>query len=64
VNATLDHAFDDVGLEEVGAFARPANSASLRVLARCGFERFHFVPELERDWFVARRERRQHASVR
>ena len=64
VSASLDHAFDDVGLDEVGAFARPANAASLRVLEKCGFERFQFVPRLERDWFVARRALRRATSER
>jgi ribosomal-protein-alanine N-acetyltransferase len=64
VRAALDHAFDDLGLDEVGAFARPANAASRRVLEKCGFERFQFVPQLERDWFVVRRAERRTASVR
>ncbi len=57
VVATLVHAFVDVGLEEVGAFALPANAASVRVLEKCGFERVRFVPEFERDQFVVRRAR-------
>ena len=55
VRAALDLAFDDVGLPYVGAFARPANAASVRVLEKCGFERFQYMPQLERDHFVVQR---------
>lgn len=58
VEAALAHAFDDIGLDEVGAFARPANAASVRVLEKCGFERYDFVPRLERDRFLALRRDR------
>jgi ribosomal-protein-alanine N-acetyltransferase len=51
VRAALELAFDDLGLEEVGAFARPENLASVRVLEKCGFRRLRYVPELERDEF-------------
>lgn len=44
--ATLaDHALE---LPEVRAFARPENIGSRRVLAKAGFERVRFVPEMER----------------
>lgn len=48
---SLTHAFGDLGLDSVGAFARPQNAASTRVLEKCGFERVRFVPELARDEF-------------
>jgi RimJ/RimL family protein N-acetyltransferase len=51
VGAALALAFTELGLPEVGAFARPENRASLRVLEKAGFERVRFVPELERDQF-------------
>ena len=51
VQASLSHAFRDLGLTQVGAFARAENRASLRVLAKAGFTRVRFVPELERDEF-------------
>jgi RimJ/RimL family protein N-acetyltransferase len=51
VTACLDHAFDTLGLPEVGAFARPANRASARVLEKAGFSRVGYVMELERDRF-------------
>ncbi len=64
VQTALAHAFDDLGLAEVGAFARPENGASLRVLEKAGFERVEHVPELERDRFRlvagAWRARREH----
>ena len=43
------YAFDDLDLPDVGAFTRPDNVASARVLLKNGFERIRFVPELERD---------------
>ena len=58
VRESLAHAFDDLGLPEVHAFAKPENVASLRVLERCGFERVRFVPELERDEYQISRDSR------
>lgn len=52
VQASLAHAFRDLALPEVGAFVRPGNQASVRVLAKAGFARIRFVPELERDVFA------------
>jgi RimJ/RimL family protein N-acetyltransferase len=49
---SLNLAFYDLGLSQVGAFARPDNHASVRVLAKCGFVRVGFVPQLERDQFA------------
>jgi ribosomal-protein-alanine N-acetyltransferase len=49
VRESLAYAFDELGLEQVGAFAKPENVASVHVLEKCGFERVRFVPELERD---------------
>lgn len=49
VRESLAYAFDELGLEQVGAFAKPENVASVRVLEKCGFERVRFVPELKRD---------------
>ncbi len=51
VQASLSHAFRDLGLPQVGAFTRPENRASARVLVKAGFTRVRFVPELERDEF-------------
>jgi RimJ/RimL family protein N-acetyltransferase len=51
VRASLALAFDELGLAEVGAFTRPANRASARVLRKCGFAFVRHVPELERDQY-------------
>jgi ribosomal-protein-alanine N-acetyltransferase len=52
VVASLQLAFRQLGLAEVGAFARPQNRASVRVLQRTGFSFVRYVPELERDQFA------------
>jgi ribosomal-protein-alanine N-acetyltransferase len=49
VRGSLAYAFEELHLAEVGAFVRPENVASVRVLVKAGFERVRFVPELERD---------------
>ncbi len=49
VRESLTLAFGDLGLDTVGAFAKPENVASVRVLLKAGFTRVRFVPELERD---------------
>jgi ribosomal-protein-alanine N-acetyltransferase len=51
VRESLAHAFGDLALSEVGAFARPENHASIRVLTKAGFARVGFVPDLQRDRF-------------
>ncbi len=51
VRESLTLAFADLGLDQVGAFAKPENAASVRVLVKAGFERVRFVSELERDEF-------------
>lgn len=55
VRTSLDLADNSLRLPEVRAFARPENVASLRVLARFGFEEVRFVPEMERLLFRRRR---------
>ncbi|MGD0272405.1 MAG: GNAT family N-acetyltransferase [Gaiellaceae bacterium] len=49
VRESLALAFDDLGLDHVGAFSKPENVASVRVLVKNGFEWVRFVDELERD---------------
>ena len=51
VQDSLAHAFGDLGLPEVGAFVRPDNHASIRVLTKAGLARVECVPELQRDRF-------------
>lgn len=55
VRTSLDLADNSLRLPEVRAFARPENAASLRVLAKFGFEEVRFVPEMERLLFRRRR---------
>lgn len=59
VRESLALAFDDLGLDHVGAFAKPENAASVRVLIKNGFELVRFVPELERDEYRISAERRR-----
>jgi len=49
--AALELAFEELGLPEVGAYLRPQNLASTRVLAKAGFSRIRHVAELARDEF-------------
>jgi ribosomal-protein-alanine N-acetyltransferase len=46
VRESLTHAFGDLGLDQVGAFAKPENAASVRVLLKAGLTRVRFVTEL------------------
>ncbi|GAB4240679.1 MAG: GNAT family N-acetyltransferase [Kiloniellaceae bacterium] len=48
VQASVNFADDVLSLPEVGAFARPENAGSRRVLEKCGFEELDFVPALQR----------------
>jgi ribosomal-protein-alanine N-acetyltransferase len=49
VRATLQHGFGTLSLPAIGAFVRPANLASVRVLKKCGFTRLGYEPRLERN---------------
>lgn len=49
IRESLAYAFGDLDLPDVGAFTRPENLASIRLLLRSGFARVRFVPELERE---------------
>jgi ribosomal-protein-alanine N-acetyltransferase len=55
VRASLGHGFEKLGLRRIGAFARPANLASIRVLEKCGFKPIGYEPALERSRFELRR---------
>ena len=46
---SLAYGFDDLGLPDVGAFARRENLASIHLLQKTGFAWVRFVPELERN---------------
>jgi RimJ/RimL family protein N-acetyltransferase len=49
VRATLLHGFGSLSLPAIGAFVRPANLASVRVLEKCGFTLLGYEPRLERN---------------
>jgi RimJ/RimL family protein N-acetyltransferase len=51
LQASLALAFRDLDLPGIGAFVRPENRASVRVLAKAGFTRRRFVAELQRDQY-------------
>ena len=55
VRATLQHAFATLELEAVGAFVRPANVASTRVLEKCGMTLEGYEPRLERNRYEIQR---------
>jgi len=52
VAASLAHGFNDFGMEEIGAYARPANVASIGVLTKSGFRLVLYEPKLERNRYV------------
>ncbi|MGD0165695.1 MAG: GNAT family N-acetyltransferase [Gaiellaceae bacterium] len=54
VRASLRHGFEDLALPEIGAFARPENLASVRVLEKCGFRLLCYEPLLERNHYGLR----------
>jgi ribosomal-protein-alanine N-acetyltransferase len=49
--AAVQHADRTLMLPKLGAFARPDNLGSRRVLEKVGFRPVRYVPELERDLF-------------
>ena len=49
VRATLQYGFDILALEAIGAFVRPENRASVRVLEKCGMTLRGYEPRLERN---------------
>lgn len=55
VRTSLQHGFGALSLPAIGAFVRPANGASVRVLTKCGFTRLGYEPRLERDRYEIQR---------
>ena len=51
VAASVRHGFDALSLPAIGAFARPENAASIRVLEKCGFRLLGWEPALERNHY-------------
>jgi len=56
VLAALDHGFRSLRLDLIGAFARPENLASIRVLEKSGFRFLHYEPKLERNRYEVARK--------
>lgn len=56
VEASVTHGFRDLGLQHIGAFVRPENLPSLRVLAKCDFRFLRYVPALQRNHYEVRRD--------
>ena len=55
VRASVAHGFAALVLPAIGAFARPDNTASIRVLEKCGFGLLGWEPALERNHYAVRR---------
>ena len=55
VRATLQHSFSTLSLQAIGAFVRPQNVASIRVLEKCGFTLLGYEPRLERNRYEMQR---------
>jgi RimJ/RimL family protein N-acetyltransferase len=55
VRATLQYGFGVLALEAIGAFVRPANVASVRVLEKCGLTLLGYEPRLERNHYEIQR---------
>jgi RimJ/RimL family protein N-acetyltransferase len=53
VNASLAYAFGPLQAREVHAFAKPENTASFQVLAKCGFRHLRYEPRLHRSHYIA-----------
>ena len=51
VRASLEVGFVRLHLPTIGAFARPENVGSARVLTKCGFELVRYEPSLERNHY-------------
>ncbi len=45
VSAALEHGFASLSLPAIGAFVRPDNGASVRVLEKCGFTLVGYEPQ-------------------
>ena len=52
VQASLAHGFNDLGMKEIGAYARPANLTSIGILTKARFRFLRYEPKLERNRYV------------
>lgn len=64
VHAAVHHGFADLDLDRIGAFARPENLASIRVLTKCGFAFLGYEPALARNHYELARRVWQGAAER
>lgn len=51
VNASIAYGFDSLKLDTIGAFARPDNKVSIRVLEKCGFRYECYNTVIERNYY-------------
>lgn len=61
--AALRHGFEDHALDRICAFTRPDNTASARVLQKCGFEKQRYIADLERDYYEIDRPSWERANL-
>ena len=54
VQASIEYGFAQCDLTEIGAFAHQHNTASIRVLEKCGFVYVCFEPKLDRNRYIIR----------
>jgi [ribosomal protein S5]-alanine N-acetyltransferase len=54
VQVSLAYAFGPLSAQEVHAFAKQENAASIRVLDKCGFSNLRYEPRLKRNHYLAR----------
>jgi [ribosomal protein S5]-alanine N-acetyltransferase len=54
VRFSLAQAFGPLSASEVHAFAKSENTASIRVLEKCGFVHLRYEPRLQRNHFLAK----------
>ena len=52
VRYSVAYAFKVLSAKEVHAFAKPQNTASVRVLQKCGFGMLRYEPSIERNHYV------------
>ncbi|MGQ0709402.1 MAG: GNAT family N-acetyltransferase [Rhodoferax sp.] len=52
VRSALQHGFDGLAMESIGAFVRPENRASARVLEKCGLTALGYEPRLQRNRYA------------
>jgi RimJ/RimL family protein N-acetyltransferase len=62
VRFSLTYGFGKLGLRRIGAFAMPANGASIHVLEKCGLKFLRYEPALERNHYEIRIEDRRPSS--